>query len=110
MRVLAKEADEEEEEKQLTQSFPWRGGSQPSSNPLTSGVVTRSAASRARTSSGSAAVVSAVPVAKQVTVCVAEARRHPCLLSNLGSVVTQTKLDEFHHRFKVPRSILMRVP
>lgn len=72
------------------------------------------AASRAGTSSRLATAVLTkqliTPAAQQAIVRVAEARHHPYLLSSPGSVVTQTKLDEFCRRFKVPRSILMRVP
>lgn len=93
----------------MTRSLPQRGGPQPTFEQTVGGVVARLA-----TSSNSVVVPSAkhltVPAASEAKVRVVEPHRHPCLLSSLGSVVTQAKLDESGHRFNIPRSILMRVP
>lgn len=34
----------------------------------------------------------------------------PCLLNRFGSTVMQAELDELCHHFRIPRSILIRVP
>lgn len=47
---------------------------------------------------------------KQAKGCVVEPWCHPCLLSNLGSTVTQAELNKLCHRFCILRFILTRIP
>lgn len=101
----------------MTRSLPQRGGPQPASGPSAGHAATRPVALRAKTSSSFTATLPTrqmeqptAPTAKQVKVYVVEPRQHPYLLSNLGFVVSQAKLDESRHHFNIPRSILIRVP
>lgn len=106
-RILAKEVDEEEEE-ELTMPHLQGQGSQAAAESSVSGVLAGETSSQLDTGSNLKGAPSTAMVGLLVSVL--ELRHTPCLLTSLGSVVTQVELDKLHHRFHILHSISIRDP